>query len=88
MRAFLLAGAQSVVATQWPVADEAALIVAREFYDRLLKGVSISEALRHAKLALIEHRVGDRGARGLQQRRDEQRFAHPSFWAPFVLWGG
>ena len=39
-RAFLLAGAQSVVATQWSVRDDAAAVLASTFYDRLYRGLA------------------------------------------------
>jgi CHAT domain-containing protein len=92
-RSFLLAGARSVVATQWPVMDEAAPIVATTFYQRLFDGLPPAEALRQAKITLLEER-GDpqsadaRGARPFASAPSQSPFAHPAFWAPFVLWGG
>jgi CHAT domain-containing protein len=87
-RAFLLAGARSVVATLWAVSDNAAPILAETFYQRLFAGESSEQALREAKIALIEQRAGARGAAPIDDKRDEHRWAHPSFWAPFVLFGG
>jgi CHAT domain-containing protein len=90
-RAFLLAGAESVVATQWPVFDDAAAVVARAFYERLFQELSPAEALREAKLGLLPHeasphRIGTRSIREIAVPTPH-RFAHPSFWAPFILWG-
>ncbi|MFO0984970.1 MAG: CHAT domain-containing protein [Planctomycetota bacterium] len=94
-RSFLLAGARAVIATQWSVTDDAAVVQARTFYDRLFAGEPTAEALREAKLALIEGRpdgsrapVASRGRALLTSGQRESRFAHPSFWAPFVLFGG
>ena len=51
-RAFMYAGAKSVVASLWPVADESTAIFMQEFYAFLLQGEPQGEALRHAKLEL------------------------------------
>jgi len=86
-RAFLVAGARSVVATQWDVDDEAAATLASAFYEELLtRGATPAQALQRAKIALIERRVTRRGAAPLNES-NLSRWAHPSFWAPFVLWG-
>jgi CHAT domain-containing protein len=87
-RAFLLAGARSVVATQWGVTEDAAPIVTETFYQHLFAGESPEQALREAKIALIEHRAGARSAASINDKRDDHRWAHPSVWAPFVLFGG
>ena len=91
-RSLLLSGARSVVATQWGVADVAAPIVAGAFYKRLFSGMPPAEALRQAKLALIEEREERRGVGGVASGQpasaERKRWAHPAFWAPFVLWGG
>ncbi|MFO0983310.1 MAG: CHAT domain-containing protein [Planctomycetota bacterium] len=88
-RYFLLAGARSVVATQWDVLDYAAPIVARVFYEHLFAGEAPGEALREAKLALIDERADIRGARSLGEgaTNDAPSFSHPSVWAPFVIFG-
>jgi CHAT domain-containing protein len=88
VRSFLLAGAKAVVATQWEVQDEAATLVACDFYGKLFEGVSPVEALRQAKIALLEHRVPQRGVALGSARPMEARFAHPAFWGPFTMWSG
>jgi CHAT domain-containing protein len=50
-RAFLVAGADAVVATDWPVSDVAAEVVSR-FYADARRGARLVKALRAAKLAL------------------------------------
>lgn len=52
-RAFLYAGAPSVVASLWRVRDDAAPILMIRFYQALDKEGSAAEALREAKRALI-----------------------------------
>lgn len=72
-------GASSVLATLWPVADEATARLMAHFY-RLLKQQRLgkAEALRQAQLSLL----------GRGQGTDESHpYAHPFFWAPFVLMG-
>ncbi len=91
-RSFLLAGARSVVATQWTVNDEASALLAKSFYEKLFRGSSAAEALRSAKLGMLGSRTAARplAARGIGQVKSDTgttHLAHPSFWAPFVLWG-
>jgi CHAT domain-containing protein len=89
-RSFLTSGAQSVIATQWAVRDDVASTVARAFYRKLNEGFSPAEALRQTKLALIEGR--ERGAKAIGSdtptRKTTNLHAHPSLWAPFVIYGG
>jgi hypothetical protein len=70
-RAFFYAGSDSVVASLWSVADDASADLMVAFYDGLADGLPKAEALRRARLSL---------------RRDP-RWAHPYYWAPFVLLG-
>ena len=50
----LSAGARSVVATMWPVADRSTARFVEDFYRQLAEGSDVSEALRAAKLSAIE----------------------------------
>jgi hypothetical protein len=50
-RAFLAGGASAVVATQWPIGAETAVLM-REFYARLASGETPAAALRAAKLTV------------------------------------
>ncbi|HXH40720.1 MAG TPA: CHAT domain-containing protein [Thermoanaerobaculia bacterium] len=54
---FLSAGAPSVIATLWPIDDEAASIFFPRVHERLAEGLSAAEALRQAQLESI--RRGD-----------------------------
>lgn len=54
-RAFLMAGASTVVSSLWSVGDESAALLMEEFYGNLLeKGMGRHEALRAAQLELLD----------------------------------
>jgi CHAT domain-containing protein len=73
--ALLLAGSSAVVATQWPVDDEATTLLMSRFYGELLDAkAGAAEALRRAQL-------------WLRDAEPSGRFAHPLYWAPFVFVG-
>jgi len=94
-------GAKAVVATLWAVADESTALLMREFYRLRMSDPALTkaEALRQAQLGLLTGQIrgnssADRGAkvnRGVEGRpfdQDPQRpYAHPYFWAPFLLMG-
>ncbi|MGA1792245.1 MAG: CHAT domain-containing protein [bacterium] len=52
--AFLLAGVQHYIGTFWDIPDRPGLHFAEEFYQNLLKGISIGQSLRKARLHLIQ----------------------------------
>ena len=65
-------GARSTLATLWSVKDDATAILMDRFYKELVQpGVTKAEALRRAQESLLR----------------DSRFAHPLYWAPFVLVG-
>lgn len=51
-RAFVLAGAKSLVITLWPISDEHTQHLMKLFYERLALGLPPSKALRESKLAM------------------------------------
>ena len=67
-RAFLLAGAESVVMSLWPVSDYATREMMTSYYKGLRDGLGRSEALRQTELAMLK-RKGRR---------------HPFYWASFI----
>jgi len=56
-RAFLARGAQSVIASQWPLDDEAAYRQFNLFFDALIDGYPITEALHGARVACRDWRA-------------------------------
>jgi CHAT domain-containing protein len=68
----LKAGARSAVASLWYVSDEGTEALIIDFYRELRSGrLSKAQALQAAQRKLIAN----------------QRFAHPAYWAPFLLIG-
>lgn len=82
-RAFQFAGAGSVVATLWRVADAPTERLMRAFYAELARGTPADLALALAQRGLL---AGDRPAwqRWLGWGED---FSHPYYWAGFVISG-
>ena len=70
-RAFLLAGARSVLASLWSIDDEATMIFMESFYQQFGNGESASVALQRAMNCF----------------RDSPDYSAPNYWAPFVLMG-
>lgn len=70
-RAFAKAGAPTVIASLWSVNDVSTKETMQIFYKELVAGQSKAESLRRAQLAVMRN----------------PRFAHPYFWAPFVVLG-
>ena len=74
--AFFYAGAQSVFVSHWPVVSNATVKLTTGMLSALSAdpGLRASEAHRQSMLALMND-------------PDEPMFAHPLFWAPFVVVG-
>ncbi|XP_033099521.1 tetratricopeptide repeat protein 28-like [Anneissia japonica] len=70
-RAFLAAGAQSVLVPLWPVPELATKIFMRSLYEALLRGLKTSNAVSEA----------------MQKVQETKQFTHPSNWAGFMLIG-
>jgi CHAT domain-containing protein len=79
MRAFLYAGAASLILSQWTVQDRCAAQLMETVYQKLAEGWNKGAALRHAQLAFLAGEHPGRTAPDLH--------AHPYFWAPFFLVG-
>lgn len=85
-----------MIATLWPVADESTGLLMQQFYRRRHTArLTKAEALRQAQLAFIRGQqpaiaaVDARGKPRLSESRAESasRYAHPFYWAPFILMG-
>ena len=70
-RAFIAAGARSVLVSLSAIDDEATLMFMKEFYKEMLKGSTASKALTKAMECL----------------RNSTEFCELKYWAPFVLIG-
>lgn len=66
-RSFLSAGTDTVIASLWPVADDATQILMSRLYQEATAGADLMDALRAAQLEVLKNR----------------RYTHPFFWAPF-----
>jgi CHAT domain-containing protein len=80
-RAFLQAGASSVVVSLWKVEDQSTSRLMEHFHRHLKQGQSKAEALRQAKLAVLQASIT------LKALGKPQSLASPFYWAPFILVG-
>ncbi len=71
-RGFMYAGAQRVMASLWKVDDEATAALMKKFYEGMLKnGQTPAQALRTSQVWISQ----------------QKQWAHPYYWAGFVLQG-
>ena len=70
-RAFIYAGVSNLAVSMWRVNDQPTSRLMISFYKKIREGAGYSEALREAKLELIEY----------------PEFSEPKNWAAFVLHG-
>jgi CHAT domain-containing protein len=73
-RAFMYAGTQAVSVSLWAIHSMATQQLNQIFFTQLKKKRQYAEALRQAKMAMIEGEV-------------EEIYSHPYFWAGFVVFG-
>jgi CHAT domain-containing protein len=71
-RSFFIAGARSVVVSEWAVSDISTAQLMKDFYQQLVNNTAKPAALREAKLRMVH---------GSSETR------HPYYWAPFVIIG-
>ena len=69
--AFSSAGASSVLASLWSVADASTEELMVEFYRQLAAGQSKAAAFQSAEIKVMK----------------DPRYHHPFYWAPFILMG-
>ena len=70
-RAFLCAGARSVLVSLWAIDDEVTLLFMRNFYQHMVDGKSASAALQQA----------------MKSFRESKQYCSIKHWAPFLLVG-
>ncbi len=73
-RAFFYAGARSLLVSHWAVASEATVALTTKMFEESAKGAQKAEALRRSMLELM-------------LSSSNTQYAHPAFWAPFVVVG-
>lgn len=71
-RAFAIAGAESQLMSLWQVSDDGTQSLMARYYENLIAGVGRSEALRAVQLEMIQ---------------EGGEYAHPYYWAAFILSG-
>ncbi len=83
-RAFFYAGVRSLLVTAWPVETVSARQLTTSLFAQYSAGAQVdrSEALRQAMLKVMQS-----GAMNAKTGRMDYSYAHPMFWAPFVLVG-
>jgi len=83
-RAFQYAGARSVTASLWSVADQVTAELMARFHHHLAAGLPKDQALRAAQLELIREPLRITTAKGQTIEMDASA---PFFWAAFQLFG-
>jgi len=76
-RAFIQAGAKSLVMSLWKVRDKETKELMVALYRNIQSGMNRCQALRQAALAEME----------IVKKRYEMNVAHPFFWGGFVFLG-
>jgi len=83
-RAFFFAGAKALLVSNWPVDSVAARLLMTDLFRRQQTGDKApdkSNALRQAMLQLMDHGGMSDG------KTMKYSYAHPLFWAPFMVVG-
>ena len=100
---FMNKGAKSVIASLWQVADNSTSTLMQNFYNNLANNkqkMTKAEAMRLAQLQLLYNKdvtvddikrgddvIFDSGLPSSDEESEPKSFAHPYYWAPFVLIG-
>ncbi len=84
-RAFFYAGARALLVTSWPVETRSALALTTDLFRRQHENQSLTraQALQETLNALIDRGVYE----DERSKRAVFSYAHPLFWAPFILVG-
>lgn len=73
-KAFFYAGARSLLVSHWTVSSDATVALTTGMFSEIGMGVERSEALRRSMVSVMHN-------------PDKPYYAHPAFWAPFVMIG-
>jgi CHAT domain-containing protein len=81
-RAFFFAGAKALLVSHWPVETTSARLLTTELFRRQSADAKLSraQAMRGASLAVMQQSAKP-------ERGQPYSYAHPMFWAPFVVVG-
>jgi CHAT domain-containing protein len=81
-RAFFFAGAKALLVSHWPVETVSARLLTTELFRRQSANAKVSraQAMREASLAVMQQNAKP-------ERGQTFSYAHPMFWAPFVVVG-
>lgn len=88
VRGFHFMGARCIITSLWSVEDKSTAVLMRHFYDHLLDGVTASEALRYARLNMLNQSTHLRAdTRGIKSDYIDtgMEYSHPYYWAGFVV---
>ena len=83
-------GAKAVIASLWSVSDQSTSALMRKFYEiwTTHAGMPKVEALKQAQIALLREEVKpEAGHVAPGESAPPKSFAHPYYWAPFILIG-
>lgn len=69
---FILAGSKNVSVSLWSISDESTKEFMVSFYKKINEGLSYKKAMIETKRDFIKN----------------EKYKHPFFWAPFVIYGG
>jgi CHAT domain-containing protein len=81
VQAFLIAGADAVVATHWPIEDFATAALMKAFYGHLVTGEEVAVALRKAQSEMCRWLAGNNAS------SDFPDYRAPYFWGAFAAYG-
>ena len=84
-RGFFYAGTRAILASMWSIETTSAKVLTIEMFKSQKQNATLSrsEALRQSMLKLID----EKGFKGRKKGRIIASYAHPFFWAPFVIFG-
>lgn len=80
-RAFMHAGASSVLVSLWSVSDPSTAAFMKRFYLNLKRGMSKAKALRETRVWMLEDSYH------IDKHGNVIKHEHPYYWAPFILIG-
>ncbi|MHA1357938.1 MAG: CHAT domain-containing protein [Candidatus Helarchaeota archaeon] len=77
IRGLTLAGATSIIATNWALSDAVAPIFMKNFYEHFLTNKDVCESLFFARKSIFK----------FENSHNQQVFANPIFWGVYTLYG-